>query len=245
MNLGFSEMLFIFILAMIIFGPKKLPEIGRQIGKALNEFKRASNDFKAQLETEMRQIELEEALKKEKENISQILQSPLDTVAATGLAGSLTDGNLSNDAIAAGSTALGSASIPASGWGAMDTTAPDFAANAMIHDTATAPPAVEGAALTPQNATDYTSPWDNQSDGHSSEIAVHQDLGPFEPVTSSTPAAVPPAGSNGNQHVHEAVAVSAEPTAEPSATSQEVASHTAIPAAPPTLTSDSGKGSNG
>ncbi|MGZ4815166.1 MAG: TatA/E family twin arginine-targeting protein translocase [Terriglobales bacterium] len=59
MNLGFTEMAFIFILALIIFGPKKLPEIGRQIGKALAEFKRASNEFKWQLEAEMRQIEAE------------------------------------------------------------------------------------------------------------------------------------------------------------------------------------------
>jgi len=47
MNLGFPEMVFIFIGALHLFGPKKLPEIGRQIGKALNEFKRASNEFKA------------------------------------------------------------------------------------------------------------------------------------------------------------------------------------------------------
>lgn len=59
MNLGFTEMAFIFVLALIIFGPKKLPEIGRQIGKALAEFKRASNEFKWQLESEMRQIEAE------------------------------------------------------------------------------------------------------------------------------------------------------------------------------------------
>ena len=57
MNLGFPEMLFIFVLALIIFGPKKLPEIGRQIGKAMAEFKRASNEFKYQLESEMRQLE--------------------------------------------------------------------------------------------------------------------------------------------------------------------------------------------
>ncbi len=59
MNLGFSEMVFIFFLALIIFGPKKLPEIGRQIGKALNEFKRASNEFKAQIESEINNLELE------------------------------------------------------------------------------------------------------------------------------------------------------------------------------------------
>ncbi len=59
MNLGFPEMIFIFFLALIIFGPKKLPEIGRQIGKALNEFKRASNEFKAQIEAEINNIDTE------------------------------------------------------------------------------------------------------------------------------------------------------------------------------------------
>jgi len=57
MNLGFPEMIFIFFLALIIFGPKKLPEIGRQIGKALNEFKRASNEFKAQIESEINNLD--------------------------------------------------------------------------------------------------------------------------------------------------------------------------------------------
>ena len=64
MNLGFSEMIFIFFLALLIFGPKKLPEIGRQIGEALTQFKRASNEFKAQLEDEIRNMEAEEARKK-------------------------------------------------------------------------------------------------------------------------------------------------------------------------------------
>ncbi|PYX88086.1 MAG: twin-arginine translocase TatA/TatE family subunit [Acidobacteria bacterium] len=59
MNLGFPEMIFIFLLALIIFGPKKLPEIGRQIGKALNEFKRASNEFKAQIEAEINNLDTE------------------------------------------------------------------------------------------------------------------------------------------------------------------------------------------
>jgi sec-independent protein translocase protein TatB len=60
MNLGMSEMLFIFLLALIIFGPKKLPQVGREIGKVLNEFKRASNEFKNQLETEIDQIDFKE-----------------------------------------------------------------------------------------------------------------------------------------------------------------------------------------
>ena len=59
MNLGFPEMIFLFLLALLIFGPRKLPEVGRQIGRALNEFKRASNEFRSQIETEISRIDLE------------------------------------------------------------------------------------------------------------------------------------------------------------------------------------------
>ena len=73
MNLGMPEMIFIFLLALVIFGPKKLPELGRQLGKALAEFKKASNEFKNQLEVEMMNIELEERAKKLPEPAPQIL----------------------------------------------------------------------------------------------------------------------------------------------------------------------------
>jgi TatA/E family protein of Tat protein translocase len=63
MQLGFPEMMFIFLLALILFGPKKLPEIGRQIGKGLAEFKRASREFQSQIEDEVRKLELEADLK--------------------------------------------------------------------------------------------------------------------------------------------------------------------------------------
>ncbi|HST11669.1 MAG TPA: twin-arginine translocase TatA/TatE family subunit [Terriglobales bacterium] len=82
MNLGFSEMVFLFLLALIIFGPKKMPEIGRQIGKALNEFKRASNEFKAQIETEIANIE--------RETTPQILP-PADPPAGSVASGTLID----------------------------------------------------------------------------------------------------------------------------------------------------------
>lgn len=57
MNLGFSEMVFLFVLALLIFGPKKLPEIGRQIGRFMNEFRRASNEFRSQIESEINSLE--------------------------------------------------------------------------------------------------------------------------------------------------------------------------------------------
>ena len=73
MNLGMPEMIFIFLLALVIFGPKKLPELGRQLGKALGEFKKASNEFKNQLEAEMMNIELEERAKKQQDATPKIL----------------------------------------------------------------------------------------------------------------------------------------------------------------------------
>jgi TatA/E family protein of Tat protein translocase len=45
MNFGMPEIIFIFLLALVVVGPKKLPELGRQLGKFMSEFKRASNEF--------------------------------------------------------------------------------------------------------------------------------------------------------------------------------------------------------
>src|SRR5437868_15079990 len=58
-TLGVQEMVVIFFLALLLFGPKKLPEIGRTVGKAITEFRRASNDLKATFDREMRTLEAE------------------------------------------------------------------------------------------------------------------------------------------------------------------------------------------
>jgi sec-independent protein translocase protein TatA len=57
--LGWQETIFIFLLALLIFGPKKLPELGRNIGKALTEFRRASTELRATFDREMANIERE------------------------------------------------------------------------------------------------------------------------------------------------------------------------------------------
>ncbi len=58
-RVSFSETIFLFVLALIVFGPKKLPEIARQVGKMMNEFRRASNEFKSQIEQEIAHLEVE------------------------------------------------------------------------------------------------------------------------------------------------------------------------------------------
>ncbi len=53
-NLGFPELVVIFIVAMLVFGPRKLPDLGRSLGKGLAEFKKASNELKRTWEEEVR-----------------------------------------------------------------------------------------------------------------------------------------------------------------------------------------------
>jgi TatA/E family protein of Tat protein translocase len=57
MNLGFSEVAFILILALLLLGPKKLPEVGRQVGRAMAEFRRATGHFQAELVQAGRSLE--------------------------------------------------------------------------------------------------------------------------------------------------------------------------------------------
>ena len=56
-SLGLPEMILLFVLALIIFGPRRLPEIGRTLGKAMGEFRKASNQFRDTLEREVAAVE--------------------------------------------------------------------------------------------------------------------------------------------------------------------------------------------
>ena len=53
-SIGMPELIIIFVIALVIFGPRKLPELGRSLGKSLSEFKRASNELRSTLEEEIR-----------------------------------------------------------------------------------------------------------------------------------------------------------------------------------------------
>lgn len=66
--LGWQESVFIFLLALLIFGPKKLPELGRNIGKALTEFRRVSGELRGTFDREMANIERETSGIKEEAN---------------------------------------------------------------------------------------------------------------------------------------------------------------------------------
>ena len=63
--IGMQEMIFIFLLALVLFGPKKLPELGRTLGKAITEFRRAQSELKATFDREMQNLERETESQKE------------------------------------------------------------------------------------------------------------------------------------------------------------------------------------
>jgi len=74
--MSLPDTIFIFVLALIIFGPKKLPEIGRQVGKLVGEFRRASNEFKFQIEEELRQADILEKYPRTEQTIASPAADP-------------------------------------------------------------------------------------------------------------------------------------------------------------------------
>jgi sec-independent protein translocase protein TatB len=79
-SLGMADSLILMVMALVVFGPRRLPQIGRQIGKLMYEFRKASNDFKFQMEEELRLSEEADRRKKEEEKRKQVAQ---ESVSAT------------------------------------------------------------------------------------------------------------------------------------------------------------------
>lgn len=67
-SIGMPELIIILVIALIIFGPRKLPELGKSLGRSLNEFKKASTDLQNTLEQEIKIEEQKEAAAKRKDD---------------------------------------------------------------------------------------------------------------------------------------------------------------------------------
>ncbi len=74
--IGIPEMMAVCMIALLLFGPKKLPELGRTLGKALSEFRRAKNELKATFDTHMQELEKEVRLDSQKKSLPEYTAAP-------------------------------------------------------------------------------------------------------------------------------------------------------------------------
>ena len=105
--LGMWDTMLLMVLALVVFGPRRLPKIGRQLGKLMYEFRKASNDFKFQMEEELRNAEEADRRKREEEERQRALAAaPQGQIAAAAMtpaeaeAAAAVDGVLEPDAAA-------------------------------------------------------------------------------------------------------------------------------------------------
>ena len=82
--LGMPEIIMIFIVGLLLFGPRKMPQLGRSIGRALGEFRRASNEFKRTVEDEVASEEIrsvEKEIRDIKSAGTDFMKKTIDTAA--------------------------------------------------------------------------------------------------------------------------------------------------------------------
>jgi Tat protein translocase TatB subunit len=83
-TLGGPELFLIFVVALIVFGPRKLPDIGKSLGKMMSEFRRASNDFRSTIESEVESEKIRESMRIEPPKVESVKTSSTPAEGGTG-----------------------------------------------------------------------------------------------------------------------------------------------------------------
>ncbi len=86
-TLGGPELFLIFVVALIVFGPRKLPEIGKSLGKMMAEFRRASNEFRSTIESEVEAEKIREAMRIEPPKVEPLAHAPSGAAPGASSAG--------------------------------------------------------------------------------------------------------------------------------------------------------------
>jgi Tat protein translocase TatB subunit len=132
-TLGGPELFLIFVVALIVFGPRKLPDIGKSLGRMMSEFRRASNDFKSTIESEVESEKIKESMRIEPPKVKPVKASP---PAAAGAAVAAADGT----------------DHPPEADESADPGAPSDSPSAAGADPATSAPGPQGSAEAPPSA---------------------------------------------------------------------------------------------
>jgi sec-independent protein translocase protein TatB len=149
--ISMPDTIILMILALVVFGPRRLPQIGRQIGKLMYEFRKASNDFKFQMEEELRQSEEADRRKKEEEERQKALAAAppapqLEQTTAESVGATSETPSPASETTPAPETPSPSAETPSESPGTGESTGSEPAAESKLEDDPTAA-AVEAARL--------------------------------------------------------------------------------------------------
>jgi sec-independent protein translocase protein TatB len=145
--MSFSDTVFLFFLALILFGPKKFPEMARQAGKLLAELRRASNEFRSQIESEIAHLEVEKS-----QTILPPSPPPRGTVASLSMTSATSEpvhnespGTLAGPAVEAPALTLNAADSSTA-----DAIPPEMTSAASSISTPSVEPAIEAGVPAPQ-----------------------------------------------------------------------------------------------
>ena len=105
-SIGMPELIIIMVIALIIFGPRKLPELGRSLGRSINEFKKASNELKSTLEDEIR-------VEEQKEQRAKVQAEQQTAIAAAEVHNSVVPPPVGHNTIATPAVPIADANIGA------------------------------------------------------------------------------------------------------------------------------------
>jgi sec-independent protein translocase protein TatB len=123
-SIGIQDSIFLMLLALVVFGPRRLPEIGRQIGKLMYEFRKVSNDFKFQMEEELRASEEAERQRKLQASLpppaqAALPETPLETPPETSAEAAPAIAETASEAVpehAASESAVSESAVPESAF---------------------------------------------------------------------------------------------------------------------------------
>jgi len=155
-TLGGPELFLIFVVALIVFGPRKLPEIGKSLGRMMSEFRRASNDFRSTIESEVEAEKIRDSMR-----IEPPKAKPTPAAAAAPAAGGE------------------EASVPSSGDPASPAAADDTGASASAEDAG--PIAAQTSSASPEPEAGTASPGGTDREPIPDTVSRESSSRPVEP----------------------------------------------------------------